>query len=44
MDNTNVKKIQTWVTAQTFKKLKQMAALRGVSMGRIIDELLEKAG
>lgn len=42
VDNTPVKKIQTFVTDKGFAKLKALAKRHGVSMGRIIDRLLEK--
>lgn len=42
VDNTPVKKIQTFITDKGFGKLKALAKRHGVSMGRIIDRLLEK--
>lgn len=42
VDNTSVKKVQTYVTDKGFAKLKALAKRHGVSMGRIIDRLLEK--
>lgn len=42
VDNTSVKKVQTHVTDKGFAKLKALAKRHGVSMGRIIDRLLEK--
>lgn len=36
-----MRKIQTLVLLKTYLKLKALAALRGVSMGRVIDSLLE---
>lgn len=37
-----MKKVQTHVTDKGFAKLKALAKRHGVSMGRIIDRLLEK--
>lgn len=42
MDNTSVKKLQTHVSDRGFAKLKALAKRHGVSMGRVIDRLLEK--
>ena len=41
-DNTQVKKIQTHITDKGFAKLKAIAKRYGISMGRVIDRLLER--
>ncbi len=39
-NNINTKKLQVFVTDETFKKLKEISEQKNMSMGKIIDSLL----